>query len=319
MADGYNGRSDNYRIAEIKTMHKAPYPGIDPRRPELSQTGRTVLIAGGSTGIGFAIARGFVQAGALRVIILGRRADVVQAAAASLQAEAEAETAGMERGNAVTVVMGIPCDIGSLADAARLWDGLKRDEIVVDVLVLSAAVTGQMGPILQNTVEATWTAVEFNVRAILAFTDRFYKQGGENRAKKQYLVNVSSSAIHYFQSDGTLIPAYGLTKNAGTLLLQQIAKDTDVNDMQIVSFHPGGVRTEMAIASGVPENAIAWDDVRLPGQFAVWAASDEASFAHGKVLAAHWDVDELKGGEVQKKIEEQPSYLQIGVCGAIGI
>ena len=26
----------------------------------------------------------------------------------------------------------------------------------------------------------------------------------------------------------------------------------------------------------------------------MWAASEEAAFAHGRMLAAHWDVDELK-------------------------
>lgn len=56
-------------------------------------------------------------------------------------------------------------------------------------------------------------------------------------------------------------PTYGLTKNAGTTLIQQIAKDTDVNDMQIVSFHPGGVLTDMARAAGASEEmGIPFDD-----------------------------------------------------------
>lgn len=39
-------------------------------------------------------------------------------------------------------------------------------------------------------------------------------------------------------------PSYGMTKNASTLLVQQIAKDTNVMDMQVVSFHPGAIATE---------------------------------------------------------------------------
>lgn len=50
-------------------------------------------------------------------------------------------------------------------------------------------------------------------------------------------------------------PTYGLTKNVSTLLLQQIAKDTRVEDMQIVSFHPGGVLTDMARKAGYDENS----------------------------------------------------------------
>lgn len=63
--------------------------------------------------------------------------------------------------------------------------------------------------------------------------------------------------------------------------------------MQIISFHPGGVFTEMA-RKNVSKDLYDWDDEDLPGSFGVWAASEEAAFAHGRMLAAHWDVDELK-------------------------
>jgi len=56
---------------------------------------------------------------------------------------------------------------------------------------------------------------------------------------------------------------------------------------------------------------------RLCGQFAVWAATKEARFAHGRVLAAHWDVDEMENGDLEKKIAVEPNYLKIGVVGAI--
>ena len=39
-------------------------------------------------------------------------------------------------------------------------------------------------------------------------------------------------------------PSYAMTKNSSTLLVQQIAKDTNPKDMQIISFHPGAVSTE---------------------------------------------------------------------------
>jgi NAD(P)-dependent dehydrogenase (short-subunit alcohol dehydrogenase family) len=56
-------------------------------------------------------------------------------------------------------------------------------------------------------------------------------------------------------------PSYGLTKSASTLLLQQIAKDTAVDDMQIVSFHPGGVLTDMARRAGYDgDMGIPFDD-----------------------------------------------------------
>ncbi len=53
----------------------------------------------------------------------------------------------------------------------------------------------------------------------------------------------------------------------------------------------------------------------LPGHFAVWAASPEARFLHGRFVWTEWDVDELKSGEPRKKIDEDPSYLKVGVKG----
>jgi hypothetical protein len=53
----------------------------------------------------------------------------------------------------------------------------------------------------------------------------------------------------------------------------------------------------------------------LPGQFAVWAATEEARFLHGRVVPVWWDVDELKTGEVRSRLESDDHFLRIGVVG----
>jgi hypothetical protein len=53
----------------------------------------------------------------------------------------------------------------------------------------------------------------------------------------------------------------------------------------------------------------------LPGQFAVWLASPEARFLHGRFVWTEWDVDELKNGPLRKRIEEDPWFLKVGVKG----
>lgn len=63
-----------------KTDHRKPYPAIDPSKPSLSAAGKNVLVTGGATGIGFAIAREFAIAGAASIVIVGRRADVLEEA-----------------------------------------------------------------------------------------------------------------------------------------------------------------------------------------------------------------------------------------------
>jgi hypothetical protein len=55
--------------------------------------------------------------------------------------------------------------------------------------------------------------------------------------------------------------------------------------------------------------------VDLPGAFAVWAASKEAAFAHGRILWASWDVEELASGDIRKLMEDDYDYLRISVVG----
>lgn len=53
----------------------------------------------------------------------------------------------------------------------------------------------------------------------------------------------------------------------------------------------------------------------LPGQFAVWAASEEAKFLHGRFVWAKWDVTELREGPLREKIDTDPEFLQVSVKG----
>lgn len=52
---------------------------------------------------------------------------------------------------------------------------------------------------------------------------------------------------------------YGATKNAGTMMVQMIAREVSPDDMQVLSFHPGVVYTESVANAGVPEEVFTWD------------------------------------------------------------
>ncbi|RAH45380.1 SDR family NAD(P)-dependent oxidoreductase [Aspergillus brunneoviolaceus CBS 621.78] len=54
------------------TWHNDTYPAIAPTRPELSMTGKTVIITGAGSGIGRATACAFAKAGASSIVLIGR-------------------------------------------------------------------------------------------------------------------------------------------------------------------------------------------------------------------------------------------------------
>jgi hypothetical protein len=158
----------------VPTIHKAPYPSLLPSRPELSQSGRTILITGGSAGIGFAIARAYAEASASNIILTGRRSAVLHQASSKLSDE-------FPRVNIIPRV----CNVASTEETAKLWSSLSDDGIFVDVLVLNAAKFGQQQqPLLETNFDETWSLYETNVKAILDFCQRLHKQpGAENRKK----------------------------------------------------------------------------------------------------------------------------------------
>lgn len=254
-------------LPSLNIYHREAYPAISPDLPALNQAGKVVLITGAGSGIGFAIARAFVLAGADKVIMLGRRPDVIRNAASKLNAETGRSSAE-----------GRVADAFDFSAIDALWSDLNKDGTYVDVLVLNAASFGATKPILQASQEDTWQAFEANVRSPLAMAINFAKQTTGSSKKvihstlipyqasqltneSQYLVNVSTIAAYMWSTMAPDRPTYGLTKNAGTLLLQQIAKDTSPDEMQVVSYHPGGIFTEAAYASGLSENGtIKWEN-----------------------------------------------------------
>jgi NAD(P)-dependent dehydrogenase (short-subunit alcohol dehydrogenase family) len=84
--------------------------------------GKTAVVTGGSTGMGLATAKRFVQEGVDHVFITGRRKDVLDAAVAEI-------------GKNVTAVQG---DVASLADLDRLYDAVKKRDGKLDIIFANA-------------------------------------------------------------------------------------------------------------------------------------------------------------------------------------
>ncbi|KAE9398976.1 NAD(P)-binding protein, partial [Gymnopus androsaceus JB14] len=225
-----------------------------PPNPPSPKPVKTILITGGGGGIGFEIARSFTKACASRIIIVGRRAGVLDEALVKLRKEFQGNTTEF---------------IAHQADIA---------------------------PTPQSPHSGSFSTLKTS-----SSTSYFH------------LINVSTAAVHMHPSPTKIRTA--TSKAAFMALLGRIADERSVDDIQIVSFHPGALYTE-GVAKALDYEPFHWDEFALPADFSVWAASSEASWLHGRFVWAHWDVDELKADrEFLKLLEEEKGYLKVGIQG----
>jgi NAD(P)-dependent dehydrogenase (short-subunit alcohol dehydrogenase family) len=159
------------------TVHRTAYPAISPTRPQLSQSGRTVLVTGGGTGIGKSIAEHFVLASAATVIIVGRRLEILQEAATELSQKAQTVKSPSK-------IIARQCDVANKENISALWDDLAKQGLVVDVLVLNAAKFTEPKMLLELGSEEIWSQVEANFYGPLILTEYFLKQ---NQGKQKVI------------------------------------------------------------------------------------------------------------------------------------
>ena len=108
--------------------------------------GKTALVTGGTSGIGLAVVRRFVEEGA-HVVLTGRR-------------QAQLDAVGAELGDAVTVVR---ADASDPADVASLFEAVAARGTGLDAVHVNAG-GGELKPLADVTAEDIDTAFATNVR-----------------------------------------------------------------------------------------------------------------------------------------------------------
>ena len=231
--------------------------------------GRVALVTGGSRGIGLAIAREMAAAGA-RVMISSRKPEMLEAAATTIDGEADWFAANA----------GEPVEAEACVGATMERFG------AVDILVNNAATNPYMGktididrPRLDKTVSVNWAGplqwTQF------AWREWMREHGGA-------VLNIASIGG---MSVETSIGAYNATKAALLHLTRTLAAEL-APGVRVNAIAPGLVKTDMARALWEPnEDAIA---KTLPlrrlgepadiGRAATFLCSDAASWITGAAL-----------------------------------
>lgn len=277
-----------------ETFHRTSYPTISPTAPSQDQTGRTVLISGGSEGIGYNIANSFAQAQAKKIVLVGRS-----------QAKLDQAAERLKHDYPSTELEPVSSDSSDASSIQALWQKLSTDGIFIDVLVLNASAMGEAKDLNDTT-----SFFHFNITANLHQLEHFEKQPNSSNRQK-ILVNMSSAALQAYPYPRA---AYAASKAGFSNYLCHVADSIPEDKLRIINLHPGAVYTPAADrAQEASQNLPIWDHPSLSANMAVWVSGKDAAFLHGRFLWANWDADELIA--MKEKILADPAFLKIGVTG----
>ncbi|MBW4558855.1 MAG: glucose 1-dehydrogenase [Trichormus sp. ATA11-4-KO1] len=193
--------------------------------------GRTAVITGGTTGIGFETAKQFVAEGA-RIIITG-------------QNEARLQTAAQELGSKVIPVQ---ADVRSLSDLEALAERVKSEFGGLDILFANAGI-GFFAPL--EAIDETFYDNQFNVNVKGVF---FTVQKLAGLLNEGASVILNASAVN--EKGAAMGSIYFATKAAVRSFARTLAAELGSRQIRVNAVSPGFVPTNFQDKMGLPPETI---------------------------------------------------------------
>jgi gluconate 5-dehydrogenase len=240
-----------------------------------SLNGKTALVTGGAHGIGFAIAKGFAQAGAT-VCFNSRSSEHVEAGLKAFE-------------NAKIKAFGYVSDVTNEEQAAELVHQIEKEVGIIDILVNNAAVIKRI-PMLDMTAEDFRNIIDVDLNAAFimskAVLPAMIKKGHGK------IINICSMMSELGRET---VSAYAAAKGGLKMLTKNIASEFGQLNIQCNGIGPGYIATEQTAPlreAGNPFNsfiisktpAARWGTVEDLMGPAVFLASEASDFVNGHIL-----------------------------------
>ncbi len=229
-------------------------------------TRRTVLITGGSGGIGLELAKVFARHGH-DLVLVARNRDTLEAAA------------GVIEGKFAITAHVYAADLSRPEAPDEIFDFLHNEQIPTEILVNNAGF-GQGGEFADTDVQRELDMIQVNITALTHLTKLFLPPMIKRRSGK--ILNVASTAA--FQA-GPLMAVYYATKAYVVSFSEAIAEELRDTGVTVSALCPGPTKTGFADAAEMGNS-------RLFTAFGVADAADVAEYGYeslmrGKRLAIH--------------------------------
>jgi 3-oxoacyl-[acyl-carrier protein] reductase len=249
--------------------------------------GKTAVVTGASQGLGFAIARAILAAGADVLICARTRADVERAV-------------GMLRDEPrTTEVHGVAADVSLPADVQRLADAAAERWAKLDVLVCNAGIYGPKGPVEEVEWESWSKAISINLNGTVLCCRSFLPLVRRSARGKIILISGggATKALPF-------LSAYAASKAAVVRFGETLAEELAGSGIDVNMIAPGALNTRLTdeILEAGPEavgTAFYEATVRQKreggtppergAELCVWLASEASNGITGKLISAVWD------------------------------
>jgi len=238
----------------------------------MSNTNKVAIITGGGSGLGFAMAKKFVEHG-ISTIIAGRDAEKLQNAALQLG----------------TLCHPIVCDVSNLSTIPSFVEGVLKQFGRVDILVNNAGIN-QKKEFVEVTDEEFQRIMLTNVNAVFSMSREVVKHMLQKGSGN--IINIASMASQYGIPK---VIAYTASKSAIEGMTRAMAVELSPKGIRVNAIAPGFIYSEMSskaldtdperkakVFSRTPMGMMGQpDDI---GEAALFLASESAKYITGVVL-----------------------------------
>lgn len=185
-------------------------------------SGKTVVVSGGSSGIGAMMARGFLEHGA-KVFIMARRADALRVKAQELSAFGEC--------------IAIPADLSSVSEITKAVNKIQAATPTIDVLINNAG--ANWAEPLERFQEAGWDKVmDINIKSIFFTIQKMLPLLSDGKPEDPArIINIAS--VNGLRNSGLPTYAYSASKSAVIHLTKHLSTELATNNITVNAIAPG--------------------------------------------------------------------------------